>query len=82
MEVSVLRSFFWHALPMNESEKIDLIFRASDEVRAIREQADNDVARVYRQLCRDLQNEGLSHQEAIYELYLLGVRAEAVGLEA
>jgi vacuolar-type H+-ATPase subunit E/Vma4 len=68
---------------MDESMKIDLLFRASDEARAIREEAKQKVAGVYRQLCRDLENEaGLSHQEAIYELYLLGVRLEEAGLEA
>ena len=83
MELPEKHNFFWHAFPMNESEKIDLLFQASDEVRLIRQEAEEKIARVYRDLCRRLENEAcLSHQEAIYELYLLGVRAEEVGLEA
>lgn len=83
MELPEKHKSLWHALPMNESEKIDLLFQASDEVRYIRHEAEEKIAGVYRDLCRRLENEaGLSHQEAIYELYLLGVRAEEVGLEA
>ena len=67
---------------MDENEKIDLLFQAGDEIRAIRDEAEAKVQKVYRDLCRDLEENGLSHQEAIYELYLLGVRAEEVGLEA
>lgn len=83
MELPEKHNFFWHAFSMNESEKIDLLFQTADEVRLIRHEADEKIARVYRDLCRRLENEaGLSHQEAIYELYLLGVRAQEVGLEA
>lgn len=67
---------------MDESRKIDLLFRASDEVRHIREEANRKEAEVYRQLLLDFQNEvGMSREEAMYELYMLGVRIETDYLE-
>lgn len=67
---------------MNESDKIELLFRATDEIQVIRSEANAKVEKVFRDLCRDLENEaGLSHQEAIYELYLLGARIDPSALE-
>ena len=83
MELSEKKKALWHSRLMDDGQKVDLLFQASDEVRAVRYQAEQQIAGIYRNLCRQLENEaGLTHQEAIYELYMLGVRAEEVGLEA
>jgi hypothetical protein len=68
---------------MDESEKIDLVFHAADEMRAVRDRADEEIARLQRKLLRDLQEKaGMSYQEAAYELYMLGARINADALEA
>lgn len=67
---------------MNDSKKIDLLYVAADEVRYIRDQADEKIASVYRQLLLDFQTEAdMSRDEAYYELYMLGVRIESDCLE-
>ena len=83
MELCEESNLFWHARGMDENKKIDLIYRAGAEVRMIQQRAKEDEMKVYRQLVRDLQNEAcLSHSEAIYELYMLGIRFEDSYLEA
>jgi hypothetical protein len=68
---------------MNESEKIDLIFHAADEIRSVRDQAERDVQSIQRNLVRDLQeNCGMTFVEAAYELCMLGFRVNADALEA
>jgi hypothetical protein len=59
-----------------------LIFDAADEIRLIRYRAESQIQSVHRNLARAFEEEGMTRDEAFYEIYKLGARIEADALEA